>query len=108
MVVRMDLKMGKGKMAAQCCHACLGAYKRAAKTAILHWTRLGQTKLTLKCQTKEELVEIASQASNAKLPFYLVTDAGRTQIAAGSQTVCAIGPGPESEINKITGGLKLM
>mmetsp|Transcript_7183 Transcript_7183/g.9090 ORF Transcript_7183/g.9090 Transcript_7183/m.9090 type:complete len:149 (+) Transcript_7183:289-735(+) len=108
MVVRMDLKMGKGKMAAQCCHACLGAYKRASKKAILHWTKLGQTKLTLKCQTKEELFQIAQQASDEKLPYYLVTDAGRTQIAAGSQTVCAIGPAPESEVNRITGNLKLM
>lgn len=27
LVVNMELKMGKGKMAAQCCHATLGSYK---------------------------------------------------------------------------------
>ena len=26
--VRMDLKMGKGKAAAQCCHACLKSYQK--------------------------------------------------------------------------------
>ena len=34
MVVRTDLKMGKGKIAAQCCHACLGAYKKCDKDKI--------------------------------------------------------------------------
>ena len=28
LVVRQDLKMGKGKAAAQCCHATLAAYKQ--------------------------------------------------------------------------------
>jgi PTH2 family peptidyl-tRNA hydrolase len=28
MIVRTDLKMGKGKIAAQCCHAAVGAYRR--------------------------------------------------------------------------------
>ena len=31
MVVRTDLKMGNGKVAAQCCHACLGLYKSQLK-----------------------------------------------------------------------------
>ena len=30
LVVRQDLKMGKGKAAAQCAHAAVGAYKKAA------------------------------------------------------------------------------
>jgi PTH2 family peptidyl-tRNA hydrolase len=44
---------------------------------------------------------------DADLPHYLVRDAGRTQIAAGSCTVLAIGPAPESIINQITGSLAL-
>ncbi len=33
LVVRTDLGMGKGKIAAQCGHATLGAYKKAVKIA---------------------------------------------------------------------------
>jgi len=35
-------------------------------------------------------------------------DAGRTQIAAGSRTVLAIGPAPVKEIDAVTGELKLL
>jgi peptidyl-tRNA hydrolase, PTH2 family len=47
-------------------------------------------------------------AQKAKLPYYVVADAGRTQIAAGSNTVVAIGPAPVSKINQITGRLPLL
>ena len=49
--------MGKGKTAAQCCHACLGAYKRALKMRPAHvraWNR-GQAKVVLRCDTAEDL-----------------------------------------------------
>ncbi len=52
--------------------------------------------------------ELAHQALSSGLPAYIVHDAGRTQIAAGSQTVLAIGPGPKSHIDRITGGLSLL
>ena len=37
MIVRTDLKMGKGKIAAQCCHAAIGAYKNADKEKVRKW-----------------------------------------------------------------------
>lgn len=37
-----------------------------------------------------------------------IHDAGRTQVAAGSLTVLAVGPGPDSVINHITGALSLL
>jgi len=39
---------------------------------------------------------------------YVVEDAGRTQIAAGSKTVLAIGPAPVSSLDKFTRELKLL
>ena len=37
MVIRTDLKMGKGKIAAQACHASLGAYKKSDSQKIRKW-----------------------------------------------------------------------
>lgn len=47
LVVRNELKMGKGKAAAQCAHATLGAYKQARRKCpdLLHiWEATGQPK----------------------------------------------------------------
>lgn len=49
-----------------------------------------------------------AQAEKAGLVTYMVADAGRTQIAAGSRTVLAIGPAPLAAFEGITGHLKLL
>jgi PTH2 family peptidyl-tRNA hydrolase len=51
---------------------------------------------------------IRDKAKNNKLPYYLVRDAGRTQIPSGSITVCAIGPARVKDIDDITGHLNLL
>jgi len=107
-VVNDSLKMGKGKIAAQCCHACLGAYKKASEKSILVWKLQGQPKIALKGYDVSDLEKVAQVARAKGLPHYLVADAGRTQIAAGSITACAIGPAPAAVIDKITGQFKLL
>lgn len=110
LVVNQELPMGKGKMAAQCCHAAVGCYKRAAKqcpNALVAWERTGCAKIAVKCPTQEEMELIAAQALSADVPVYLVEDAGRTQIAAGSRTVLGLF-GPASVFEGLTNHLKLM
>jgi hypothetical protein len=58
-VVNESLKMGKGKIVAQCCHACLGAYKRAPEKAVLVWRSQGQAKIAVKAQDEGELFEVS-------------------------------------------------
>eukprot|EP01104_Vermistella_antarctica_P016675 TRINITY_DN5732_c0_g1_i2.p1 TRINITY_DN5732_c0_g1~~TRINITY_DN5732_c0_g1_i2.p1 ORF type:complete len:208 (+),score=47.73 TRINITY_DN5732_c0_g1_i2:201-824(+) len=109
--VRMDLKMGKGKVAAQCGHATLGAFKLAAMRfplALRQWEKYGQAKVVVKLPDAQVMNDIRSAAKARGLPTHVVVDAGRTQIAGGSETVLAIGPAPKSEIDKVTGSLKLM
>ena len=108
MVVRTDLKMGKGKIAAQCCHACLGAFRRCDVKILRQWFRLGQTKVVVKVNDREGLRNVAKKAASLDIPFYLVADAGRTQIAPGSETVCAVGPAKVDQVEAVTGHLKLM
>lgn len=109
LVVRNDLKMGKGKIAAQCAHGAVAAYKAALKHPKLlkAWENEGQKKITLKVDSEAALKELAKHARSVGLLANVIQDAGRTQIAAGSRTVCAIGPGPSKLIDDVTGHLKL-
>lgn len=109
--VRTDLRMQKGKIAAQVGHATLGAYKaaaRAAPAALRAWERSAQPKIALQIASHAAARQLDAAARRKGLVTYMVHDAGRTQIAAGSMTVLAIGPGPASVVNSVTGNLKLL
>ncbi|KZV77602.1 PTH2-domain-containing protein [Peniophora sp. CONT] len=111
LVVRSDLSMGKGKIAAQCSHATLACYKALASSNVRllkHWERSGQPKVVLKCASEEEMDELQAQAQQLNLCARAIRDAGRTQIAAGSKTVLGIGPGPARLVNQVVGKLKLL
>jgi PTH2 family peptidyl-tRNA hydrolase len=110
LIVNQELGMGKGKIAAQCGHAAVACYKRAAKvcpSGLAAWERTGCAKIALKCPTQEEMEMIAGLALSKDIPCYLVEDAGRTQIAAGSRTVLGCF-GPVSVFQGVTDHLKLM
>ena len=74
---------------------------------VRRWERTGCAKIALKVGRNEDgeakLHDIAQAAQDAGLVHYIVCDAGRTQIAAGSLTVIGIGPAPISKIDAITG-----
>lgn len=108
-VVRTDLKMGKGKIAAQSCHASLNSYKKANRHEIRAWEREGQKKVVLKVSSEKELLALFHQIkSKTNLPCALITDAGHTQIAPSTRTCLGIGPCSDEEIDKYTGHLKLL
>ncbi|OMJ29874.1 Peptidyl-tRNA hydrolase 2, mitochondrial [Smittium culicis] len=110
LVIRTDLGMTKGKVAAQCCHATLACYKSSQKKnpeILRHWEETGQAKVTLKCNSEEEMLELYQSACSQGLVAQYIQDAGRTQIAAGSRTVLGIGPNYTSNVDAVTGNLKL-
>jgi len=109
-VVRIDLKMGKGKIAAQVGHACvLGAehVRRSHPEWYDEWWG-GQEKVVLKVPGIKELQEVKRHAIDLNLPWSEVIDAGHTQIAPGTTTCISIGPAPENLLDKITADLKLL
>lgn len=108
MVVRNDLKMGKGKIAAQCCHGSLGAYKKTNPEKIRKWENEAYAKVVCKVNSLEELLELKKQAIINKVSYYLVVDAGRTQVPTSTTTVLALGPDEDEILDKITGDLKLL
>ncbi|RJE18666.1 Peptidyl-tRNA hydrolase [Aspergillus sclerotialis] len=112
LVVRTDLGMTKGKIAAQCSHATLACYKyfltHSPDSPILRrWERQGQAKIALQCKSEEDLALMQAQAMSLGLCARVIQDAGRTQIASGSRTVLGI-LGPKSVVDVVTGGLKLL
>ena len=110
-VVRSDIKMGKGKLAAQVAHASLSAAEEASSKRsgwYEEWKDAGQAKIVLKVQSESELLELLRKAKSSRLPAVLVEDRGLTQLEPGTVTCLGIGPGPEDEIDRITGKLKLL
>ncbi|KAL2835156.1 peptidyl-tRNA hydrolase PTH2-domain-containing protein [Aspergillus cavernicola] len=112
LVVRTDLGMTKGKIAAQCSHATLACYKylvtHSSSSPILHrWEQQGQAKIALQIKSEEELQLLQAQAISLGLCARVIQDAGRTQIASGSRTVLGV-LGPKSVVDTVTGHLKLL
>ncbi|KAH9075798.1 peptidyl-tRNA hydrolase PTH2-domain-containing protein, partial [Lactarius deliciosus] len=109
LVVRTDLKMSPGKIAAQCGHATLACYKALVKKnpkLVRHWEVTGQAKIALKASSEEEILELEAIAKSLNLCARSIQDAGRTQVEAGSRTVLGIGPG--ELVNQVTGHLRLL
>jgi peptidyl-tRNA hydrolase, PTH2 family len=109
LVVRTDLGMGRGKIAAQVAHAAVAAVLANYGTGdFAAWLGDGQPKVVLKVMTQERLQDVVRNARAAGLPVELVNDAGRTQVAPGTATCCAVGPAQTSRIDAVTGELLLL
>ena len=107
-LVRDDLKLDKGKMAAQVAHASVEAAFRSDKDIVKKWRLLGMKKVVLKVKNKDELFKYKEIAKDNGIKSALITDAGRTAIKPGTKTCLAIGPDEEKKIDNITGNLKMM
>jgi len=107
-VVRTDLKLGKGKLAAQVAHASVETFLRTPEEDQKKWISEQQKKIVLKVKNEEELIGIFEKAKQARLPSALIRDAGHTQVPPGTKTAVGIGPAEEEKIDRITGGLPLL
>ena len=72
------------------------------------WLRDGQPKVVLKVTSLGQLEDVIQQAGAAGLPVETVADAGRTQVAPGTLTCCAVGPAESQRVDAITGELPLL
>jgi len=112
-VVNSELKMGVGKIAAQVAHAGLAIQRKllqgSDKMRIManEWEEMGATKIVLSGNSASQLMEMENEAKRLDLSFYLVVDAGRTQVRPSSVTVLGIF-GNAEEVNRITGHLSLL
>ncbi|MEM2901477.1 MAG: peptidyl-tRNA hydrolase Pth2 [Candidatus Bathyarchaeia archaeon] len=110
-LVRADLKMGKGKAAAQVAHAAVIGSEIVRKGWVswwMGWMKEGQGKVVLKVKDIAELMWFKSKAEELGLPVAVVEDKGLTQIPPGTITCIAIGPAPCKKVDELTGGLSLL
>lgn len=122
-VVRKDLGMSRGKMAAQVAHASLGCLlKKPIRVFIVvllksigikiggpigSWLNGKFTKITLGVNSEKELLEIFEKAKSKNLNAVLITDAGLTEFNGPTHTCVGIGPHFQSDFVEVTGHLSI-
>ncbi|MGB9135299.1 MAG: peptidyl-tRNA hydrolase Pth2 [Candidatus Bathyarchaeia archaeon] len=109
--VRTDLKMGKGKLAAQVGHAAVSATEEARRKHPEWWEAWlgeGQCKVAVKAKNLPDLLGLQKRAAQMKLPYSLVVDRGLTQLPPDTVTCLGIGPAPSAQVDRITGNLPLL
>jgi PTH2 family peptidyl-tRNA hydrolase len=107
-LVRQDLKLPKGKLAAQVAHASTEAVLKSYKDDISKWRQEGMKKVVLKVASEKDLFKYKQIAEDNDLVVGLITDAGKTVVAPGTRTCLGIGPDDEEKIDRVTGKLKMM
>jgi PTH2 family peptidyl-tRNA hydrolase len=109
-VVRSDLKLGKGKLAAHVSHASLAGYKLVKEREpefVERWEREGEKKIVVKVDGERELFELYEKIKK-EIPCVIIKDAGFTQIPPGTVTCLVVGPWRDEEVDKFTKDLKLL
>jgi peptidyl-tRNA hydrolase, PTH2 family len=107
-VVNEELKLPRGKLAAQVAHAAVAAFLGANKEAQRRWLAGGMPKVVVRCESEAELLALQEHAERANVPVAAIHDAGHTVVAAGTLTCIGFGPAELDQIDAITGALKLV
>ncbi|MFX1465712.1 MAG: peptidyl-tRNA hydrolase Pth2 [Promethearchaeota archaeon] len=111
MVIRTDLKMSKGKMIVQACHAAVESSevaKRENREVWKKWRNGNSKKVALRIESLDELLELYNNTLQLKISCALIKDAGLTELPPGTTTALGIGPDKSEVIDKITGQLQLI
>jgi PTH2 family peptidyl-tRNA hydrolase len=133
-VMRRDLRMRKGKIAAQAGHACVEAtlmalaregrldevrltpdegwvyleHPEGEATPLSDWFDAGVAKVCVYVDSEEELLDIADQGREQGFLVALIKDAGFTEFHGEPTFTClAFEPLPAEKIDPITGELPL-
>lgn len=131
-VVRRDLKMRKGKIAAQAGHACVEAVLMALEkegrleqvrtvgdyvsltpdekpaTPLSEWFEKGMAKICVYVDSEEALLEIDRKAKEAGVLSALICDGGKTEFHGQPTYTClAFEPQWPETVDPITGELPL-
>lgn len=127
-VVRKDLNMRKGKLAAQVAHASMaflthqlrhepgeaneyGCYRYEIwlQSRTREWLNSSFAKVVVSVDSEEELRDLIAQAREALITVHEIIDSGRTEFHGVPTLTCAaFGPDIPAKLDPITGQLKLL
>jgi PTH2 family peptidyl-tRNA hydrolase len=110
-VVRSDLKLSPGKLAVQVAHAattCAITARKENPRYFKNWFNEGQKKVVVKVKALRDLHELKEEARAKGLIAHTISDAGLTEIPAGTTTCLGIGPAPNNQVDAVTGKLPLL
>jgi PTH2 family peptidyl-tRNA hydrolase len=122
-LVRKDLNMSPGKVAAQVGHAVATLATKSfihtgqefnghptfiAENTFKEWHKEGGRKVVLGVENEAEMLYYMGRADGSGVPTALVQDYGLTEVPKDSYTVLGIGPASAEDIDKITGKLKTL
>lgn len=120
-IIRKDLKMNKGKLAAQACHASVGALLKCTSThnnqltldfnkypEIKEWLDNSFAKVALAVNSEDELKRCYDMAIENNIPASYIEDNGTT-VFHGVKTATCVGVGPcdSEKLDSLFGELKL-
>ena len=108
LIVRTDLKMQRGKIAAQCGHAVENLVHRCPHTIYQKYSDNAHPKVVLAVASLKEFEELRSDCYKAHIAWHVVTDAGKTQVKPGTQTVLGVGPVSKKNVPASISNLKLL
>ena len=110
-IIRKDLKLSQGKLAAQVAHAaveCALLTKSNNSKWFKKWMNEGAKKAILKTDNLDDFYKFKELADELNISSAIISDAGHTEIPFGTKTVIGIGPAPDNLIDRITGDLPLL
>lgn len=133
-VIRRDLEMPAGKLAAQVAHASMACIfslghwssiesegfsspakkfaihlydDSAADQSVLQWMTGSFGKITLEVYSEEQMNTLWAFVDQTDLPRAKIVDSGRTVFSEPTLTCFGLGPADRDVINELTGSLKL-
>ena len=127
-VMRRDLHMRKGKIAAQAGHACVEAVLAAARRdglaaklsedtwteeecrrfPLLGWLSEGEKKVCVYVDGEDALMDIDRRLKEAGILSAVICDAGHTEFHGEATLTClATEPAPDERLDPVTGVLPL-
>jgi PTH2 family peptidyl-tRNA hydrolase len=119
-VMRKDLNMRKGKIAAQAGHACMAFITKNIISWLVrfllgreqesaHWLQHSFRKICVSVDSEEELEAIHQKALDKGLISHMITDNGTTEFnGVPTKTCLAIGPHWDEKFDGVTDKLPLL